>query len=1223
MAATQPTNSSEPLAQAAQPTTELVTEAAVRTLPWFSVVGIGASAGGLQALQTFFAALPPDTGMAFVVILHLSPEYESALAQLLQTHTQMSVQQVTAPVTMGPNQVYVIPPAQELTVQGNTLLVSPFTEPRGQRAPIDHFFRTLAANHGDGAAIILSGTGSDGALGLQAIKAQGGLLLVQEPTEAEYDGMPRSAIATGIIDFVGPIQTLVQELLAYHHSKQALPLASNPPQLAADEQETVQQILTQVRVHLGHDFSHYKRATLLRRLARRLQVTHIPTLAAYLTLIQHEPAERTALFQDLLISVTQFFRDPGAFAALETQVIPALLTRKPPGAPVRVWVVGCATGEEAYSLAILLLEQASRLDPIPEIQIFASDLDSQALQVARQGRYPAAIRTDLSEARLARFFRPEGDYYQVTSELRECILFTQHNVLQDPPFSKLDLISCRNVLIYLERALQTQVFDLFAYALLPAGYLFLGSAEAPDQLTPYFRAVEKQQRLYQQQGHALTPPLLPSRSGLRRSAPGETAAPSRADVVAQHVQELEAHAPPSLLINEQDQILYISETAGRYLLHTSGPATLNVTQLIRPELQADLRLALAQVFATARPTMTPLRQVQFDSSAALVTLAVRPRPPLANQRLALVFFLEDEGGDPVATASASARGPEVQVLRVQMQRMQETYTVAQEELKAANEELQSTNEEYKVTLEELETGKEELQSTNEELHTLNQELRNKVEEVSQARNDFQNLLLATEIATLFLDRNLAIRRYTPRMTELLDVQASDRGRLISHLRLNMHYAMLEADAQAVMQDLIPVEREVASADGCWFLVRVRPYRTLDDHIDGVVITFVDISGQKALADGLQAAKVYAESIVETLHEPLLILDPALRVQSANPAFYTTFGVEPAASVGRYVYELGNGQWAIPDLRVLLEEVLPNNEVFSNFEVTHTFEQLGTRIMLLNARRLDHVQLILLAIEDITARKAAEQQLQRWSEQLEQQVAVRTAELEERNQELDQFVHIAAHDLRGPLRGILHLVNWITEDAATSLSTAGHDYLNKLRHRVQRMDLLLADLVTYAETGRQAQPAVRVDTAALVGNIVELLAPPAGFNIEVEGTFPILLTERIALETVLRNLISNAIKHHHHPSRGRVVMRAEVCEPWVEFQITDNGPGIAPADHTRIFELFQVLQPRDAVEGSGLGLAVVKKNVEIRGGTIQLASMLGQGATFRFTWPQQPLPPTPA
>lgn len=516
--------------------------------PALSVVSIGASAGGLQALQAFFAALPPEPGVAFVVILHLLPTHESALAELLQRYTPMPVIQVTERVALAPNHVYVIPPGQALAVQDGHLILAPFPEPHGQRAPIDYFLRTLAENHGDGAAIILSGTGSDGTLGIKAIKEGGGLILVQDPAEAAYDGMPRSAIATGLVDRVGPIAALVEELLAYFQSKWTLQLPSDPTQLSGESHERLEQILTQLRVRTGHDFSQYKRSTLLRRLGRRLQVTHTPSLAAYLAFIQRQPQELTALFQDLLISVTRFFRDPAAFAALETTVIPRVLAHKPPGEPLRVWVVGCATGEEAYSLAILLLEQASRLDPAPEIQIFASDLDRQALQVARQGRYPAAISADVSEARLARFFQREQDDYQVTSELREHILFTQHNVLHDPPFSKLDLISCRNVLIYLERTIQTKVFDLFAYALQPAGYLFLGPAETPDGLSAYFRAVDPPQRLYQQQGHPLPliPALLPGRRGPRTVT---TAAPasalSKAVIVDRHVQELEAHAPPA------------------------------------------------------------------------------------------------------------------------------------------------------------------------------------------------------------------------------------------------------------------------------------------------------------------------------------------------------------------------------------------------------------------------------------------------------------------------------------------------------------------------------------------------------------------------------------------------------------------------------------------------------------------------------------------------------
>lgn len=988
-----------------------------------SVVGIGASAGGLRALQAFFHALPTDSGLTFVVVVHLSPEHESVLAELIQACTTMPVQQVRTRVKMQPNHVYVIPPGKGLLVSKNDLELADLEMQRGRRLQIDMFFRSLAKQHGDGAAIILSGSGSDGAVGIQSIKEKGGLILVQDPAEAEYDGMPRSAIATGLVDIVGPVAELANQLVAAKETLAGLQLPQDESELSEAGQHTLIQILSQLRVRTGHDFSGYKRSTLLRRIARRMQINHVYTLSAYLQNLRNEPEEVSLLFRDILINVTEFFRDGESWSQLAEDIIPKLFEGKRKDDQLRLWVVGCATGEEVYTLAILLLEYADKLENVPGIQLFASDLGKMALEFAREGVYPEAIAAHLSDERLNRFFVKDNSHYRVRSELREMILFTPHNLLQDPPFSKLDLISCRNLLIYLQREIQDRVFESFHYALRPDGYLFLGSAESADGVSHLFRAVEKRHRIYQRRELSSSLPIFPSLPMLPRTTPHLSLnRPLEQERPVSHrnthLALLEDAAPPSLLVDDHYNVLNLSETAGRYLQHPGGALTSDILRLVRPELQSELRSALYHAFEHNKSTLTRTIPVRFNGTAHPVSLLVRPRN-LQNQHRALVFFLENEAPvtEPRFTDTSNLDPQDVERIRQieaelrhaqnRLQGIREEYETTLEELRAANEELQSTNEEYKSTLEELETSKEELQSINEELHTVNQEMKNKVEELSHANSDLQNLFAATEIATIFLDRDLRVQRFTPRAERLFNFMPPDKGRPIAHLRANLNYSELEADARQVLTNLMPVEREVESDDQRWYLVGVRPYRTLDDRIDGVVITFVDVTRTKQTELELRDAKEYAESILDTVPDSLLVLQSDLRVKTANQTFHETFQLEPNQLMGKSIYTLDDGDWNLPRLHRLFEDVLPANPTFTGYEIDHVFERLGRRTMLINGRWLEHVELILLSITDITNRKQAEEALLQAQEDLE--LALEAASMGTWDIELD--TGIAQHDLR--------------------------------------------------------------------------------------------------------------------------------------------------------------------------------------------------------------------
>jgi two-component system, chemotaxis family, CheB/CheR fusion protein len=885
-----------------------------------TVVGIGASAGGLKALQSFFDALPNDTNMAYVVITHLHPEYVSHLPEILQSHTQMPVTQVKQLVAVEPDHVYVIPPNRRMVMADSKLDIAEFDEPRGHRAPIDLFFRSLASSHPDSAAIVLSGSGTDGAVGIKAVKESGGLLMVQHPNEAEYDSMPRAAIATGLADVVLPAAQLAEKLVHYTRNRTQLPQDEN--ELSTEEMETIQRILAQVHARTGHDFSQYKRSTILRRIQRRMQLNGFTTLEAYLGYLRLNVPEATAMFNDILIGVTNFFRDAEAWKTLSEKVIPKLFEDKEIGDRIRGWSIGCATGEEAYSLAILFFEHAAKMEIRPKIQVFASDLDENSILWARDGLYPAAIEADVSPERLERFFTREGDHYRVTREVRDAVLFTNHNVLRDPPFSHQDIISCRNLLIYLQRPLQDNVFNIFHYALRPGGYLFLGNSESAEGLHELFEVIDKSYRLYRAKPWTTERPHMPAmpltlrrtdRSGPHASGLPYTLArymdePSVLD--EKHRKAIETYGPPSILIDENYAILHISETAGRYLLQPKGPITSDLIKLVRPELQLELRTALFQAFEKKKASFSQPVPVQFNGHPQRVLISVHPRLEASAQggdpvKQVLVVFLEDELDEqaehPITVDAIESDErkdnklvarleAEIMRLREQLQLTIEEYESSNEEMKAANEELQSINEEYRSATEELETSKEELQSINEELQTVNAEMKGKLDEISRGKDEMQNLLGAMEIPTLFLDRELTIQRYTPSMQELFNIRPVDHGRPITHLTNRLLYHEFSRDAEQVLRDLMPIEREVQAEHGNWYMVRLRPYRTAEDRIEGLVIAFVDITKLKAAE---QTQREMAEKLEERVRSRTRELDDTnRRLSQARDLFSKLFHVNP-------------------------------------------------------------------------------------------------------------------------------------------------------------------------------------------------------------------------------------------------------------------------------------------------------------------------------------------
>lgn len=839
------------------------------------VCAIGASAGGVKALQRFFAAIEDNLGIAYVVIVHLAPDYPSQLAEILQGATRMSVNQVADSPELKPDCVYVIPPDRELVIDGNHIAARAFEEPRGQRAPIDMFFRSIASARGDGFAVVLSGAGADGALGVRKVKEAGGIILVQDPQEAEFGMMPRSAIATGVVDFVEPIATLAVRIAETSRSKKALARTEGQE---ADNQ--IGRILAFLRARTGHDFSSYKYATIRRRIGRRMQVTRQLSLEAYARYIVETPEEAQELFGDLLISVTSFFRDRGAYAHLAQLVIPALFDSHGPDDTIRIWSVGCATGEEAYSLAILMLEEAERRDAPPKIQIFASDLDEGALATAREARFPRTIEADMSEDRLNRFFVAEVEHFRVRKEVRDLVLFAHHSALKDPPFMRLDLVACRNLLIYLERDLQRQLLALFHYALRPGGYLFLGSAETADSRAELFAAQDRDARLYTAKPRGTAGIELFSqlpREHRRDLAPQPRGASRRERTPGvAHLSTLEKMAPPSVLVDEDHRIVNLSPSAGRFIAPPEGPLSHELPDIVRPELRAELRSALHRAFSAGKTTISLPVTVAFNGNGLhRVSVYVAPSIEPNSAPLALVVFMDNGAiedtaelaeGDEQTSGAAEIRRlrEELRSAQERLSRSRREHESSVQELRIANEELQSVNEEYRSTAEELETSKEELQSINEELQTVNTELKSKLDNIANAHSDLQNLINATEIGTLFLDAELRIKMLTPAVERLFSVTDSDVGRPITDFTHKLAYDGVEEDARAVIKSLSPRESEVETKDQRWLMMRLSPYRTVEDRIEGVVLSFVDITERRNAEEALRANEERYRSMFETM-----------------------------------------------------------------------------------------------------------------------------------------------------------------------------------------------------------------------------------------------------------------------------------------------------------------------------------------------------------------------
>jgi two-component system, chemotaxis family, CheB/CheR fusion protein len=1226
------------------------------------VVGLGGSAGSLPALQAFFRAMPADSGMAFVVVIHLSPEHESKLAEILQRETTMPVAQVASTEKVEPNRVYVIPPGKGLESTDGWIELADMHPERGRRVTVDQFFRTLGDVYGPQAAVVvLSGADSDGAIGLKRVKERGGLTIAQDPSEAQQTEMPRSAIATGMVDWVLPAGQMPARLLAYRRleGRLELPPEDGPPPGQVLPRSTheareaaLRDVLAYLRTRTGRDFGVYKRATIVRRIARRMQVNGTEDLPSYLNFLRTHAGEPVALLQDLLISVTNFFRDPEAFAALEAE-IPRIFAGKGPDDAVRVWVAACATGEEAYSIAMLLIEHARKIDAPPRLQVFATDLDGESIRAAREAFYPPTISADVSEPRLRAFFRREAGGYRVQREVRDIVLFAVHDILRDSPFSKLDLLSCRNLLIYLDRDAQARLLDVAHFALKPEGLLFLGVSETIDDDSTRFRTLDKQHRLYRTRpgprsvlqlvaavGEA-APAAAAIAPAARRPDPRKAPAPpapSRREQTATraelHLKLIERLGPPSVLVNRDYDMLHLSPQAGRFLHYGGGEVSDNLLRAIRPELRPELRAALMQTARSGEVSEAPDVALVLNGETQRIAIRVAPAADIYPDALLVTFESRavdrPAGATPVLRAApdTSTRQQEVEIERLstELHEAEQQYDSTVEDLKTSNEELQAMNEELRSATEELETSREELQSINEELRTVNQELKSNVEELAQANADLHNLMAATEIATVFLDRDLRVVRFTEPAVELFNLISADIGRPITDLANRLDYPDMVADAQRALLQRVPAEREVRSGDRV-FLARVLPYRAVDDWIGGAVFTFFDITARKRAEDALRDSEQRLRLIIENAREyAIFAMDLERRVTAWNSGAERLLGYTEREIVGRscdLIYTEEDRAAGAPAKEA--GEALTDGRAAD--ERWHQRKD-GTRFwgsgVIMAMRNEDGVAIGFVKIlRDETATRIANEALAESRAELQQALAAARdarGQLEEASRAKDHFLAVLSHELRTPLTPVLVAAQSLA--MRSDLPKPVRDAVEIIRRNVRIEAHFIDDLLDITRISRGQLEIVRepVNLHEVIRGAIEICeadleAKNQKLDVALEARHSELTGDARRLQQAVWNLLKNASKFT--PPGGTITVLTRNQDGRFVLQVTDSGVGIERDNLTRIFEPFVQAGQWVVREhgGLGLGLAISKATVDAHGGKLSADSEgQGHGATFTIELP---------
>ncbi len=1213
----------------------------------FPIVGIGTSAGGLTALAHFLEALPAKPGMAIVIVMHLSPKHNSIVDKILQRSTAMPVTQVTEPIPLRNNEIYVISPRRGLSMTDGYLRLVDLHRPRGKHVAIDFFFRTLAEVHRERAmAVVLTGTGSDGSVGIARIRERGGITFAQHPDDAEYDQMPRAAIATGAVDIVLPLGELPERILhlAREAARISLPELGEPPDVAPDDppppegsavdEDALRDIMLILRAKTSHDFSSYKRATVLRRIERRMQVNGIQTLEAYRDYLHDHPNERPALLKDMLISVTNFFRDRDAFEALERVVIPQLFEAAGETQRVRAWCAGCATGEEAYSVAMLLAEAAAPTGVA--VQVFATDIDDEAITYARHGCYPSAVVTDIPPSRVTRFLTRDDNFYRVAKPLRERVLFARHNVLQDPPFSKLDLITCRNLLIYLNRDIQAHVLEMFHFALRPGGYLFLGSSESADVVSKFFTPIDKKQRIYRAnlipRGGLYVP--VPTRQLPTQSAVGvaaqqaaqERRSRSLADI---HRKAVEDHQPPTVLVDRDGHVAHMSENAGAYLRMTGGAPSYQLTSLVIPELRLELRASLFQASKDGRNVRSPAVRMERDGRLSSITIEVRPvRDQETGAGYQLVVFHEQAAAEkPPGEEDGTEQTPILLQLEEELKRAKEQLQItieesetSAEELKASNEELQSINEELRSATEELETSKEELQSINEELITVNHELKLKVDETAKVNDDLHNLVVSTDIATVFVDREMCIKRFTPRAADVFRLIAADVGRSLLDLNHSLDYPDLAADAEQAFHSLRNIDREVGSQNGRWYIARILPYRTAEDRIEGAVLTFIDITRRRNAEETARSSEERMRLVADSAVDYAIITtDPEGIITSWSRGAERIFRYSATDAIGMH-----GDLIFTPEDRARgafrREMEIASNEGRANDDRWHLRSD-GQRIYcsgITTPLRQGGFHGYAKIARDVTADKQREREREELlsAEKASREQAQSAIELK------DEFLAVMSHELKHPLNLILMNAELVGRSAAKLEDPTLRRASEAIRRTVEGQAQIIDDLLDLSRlnTGKFALNLGPVNVSECIRRIVDGMEENlARRHVALEMTLPaedlVITADATRVEQVVWNLLSNALKFSRDGGHIRVAM--DVRTEQATLRIEDDGIGMPAALVSRVFDMFeQGNDGRNRSGGLGIGLALVRHLVELHGGTVSAASDgVNRGSVFTVTIPR--------
>jgi two-component system CheB/CheR fusion protein len=1180
----------------------------------FPVVGVGASAGGLEAFTVLLSQIPPYSGMAFVLVQHLDSTHASQLAEILSRSATMPVREVRGDTRIEPDHVYVIPPGNNLTIEEGMLRTVPRAGAGARNMPVDLFLLALAKERQNMAfGVILSGTASDGTLGTRAIKAEGGITFAQDPSSAKFDGMPRSAIASGAVDFVLPPEEIAKQLVKLSRHPYLYNETLAPRESAADTAD-LDRILVRLRTVTGIDFTHYKQNTILRRIKRRMALHGVDSMKEYARLVDQKAGEANILAQDFLVNVTSFFREPEVHQKLQELVLPALLEGRPASDPVRIWIPGCSTGEEAYSVAMSVIEFLDTRSVRPEVQIFATDLNESVIEKARAGVYLENAVAGVSAARLERFFVKRNRVYQVSQAVRDLCVFARQDATRDPPFSKMDLISCCNLLIYLGPVLQKRALSFLHYALKPNGYLVLGSSESIGAFADAFETIDRKCKIFQKKANMPRtrpgPMSTANVTGMAALRPaGEIQTPANSIQKEAERMLLTSYAPASVIV---DEFMHVVQARGRidaYLQVPQGAPTSNLTLMVRPGLLAGLKMAVDQALKQNVSVTEKSLRVKEDGHFRVVDLRVSPiRSSSGKERCFLVVF--EDGTESRTPAKKPPKTPratqeadtdEVDRLQQDIARLEHELTETRDYLQsiietqdASAEELRSSIEESQATNEELDTAKEELQASNEELNTVNEELRIRNAEQTSLNSDLRRLLENINVPLVMVGKDLRIRWFTPAMEPVLNLLPTDQGRAITDLQSTL----IPDFVQMLVRSLAGSEEksvEFQRPGGRWLSLRILPYKGPENTIDGAIATLIDI-------DDLKRALDFAQAVVATVREPLVILDENLKVNTANEAFYEIFRLRKEETEGRLFYEIGNGEWDIPRLRVLLEEMLPKDVSLRNFEVERrTTAGAGPKTMLLNAREIRQrggARMILLAIDDITELRRSTEELQR------------------KNEDLKQFVFAASHDLREPLRMIVAHTQFLSERYAGKLDEKGAMSIGYAVDGALRMEALISGLREFWQLSEQAEePRAPVDCNEVVSRAVLNLET---WVAETQATItrdplPELLASEATLIQLFQNLLANALKYRsEEPPRIHISATREGND-WI-FSIRDNGIGIDPKHARLIFGVFKRLHAPDAYPGTGMGLAICQKIVERYGGRIWVESQPGQGADLKFAIP---------